>query len=228
MLPPLIKNLKTHLFSPTQENWLQAVGSKNFCFNSARLEKWSVNHLTIPQLNNYITNDYPNYITYLTTKPVSGVSALSSAQSFKKNLMGDTNAETFVCLIEDCNITYSGGYEVPLALLPFIVSFINEGNLLNTTNYIEYSTTFIQPIRNYLLIDNLPLYIMYENFYTDLNNNLITLGYSPEETKLIHYEVSRVLNTLSFTHKGMVLSEDQSVELFSHAWKCNDKVRYLK
>jgi hypothetical protein len=26
----------------------------------------------------------------------------------------------------------------------------------------------------------------------------------------------------------MVLSEDQSVELFSHAWKCNDKVRYLK
>jgi hypothetical protein len=153
---------------------------------------------------------------YLTTKPVDGAKVLSSSQSFKKNHQGEANAETFLCLIEECNITYSGGYEVSLALLPLVVSFINEGSLINTTNYIEYPTPFIQPIRNYLLIDNLPLYIMYENFYVNLNNDLSNLGYSPKEIKLIHYEVGRTLNTLSFGYKDMILSVDKSTELFNY------------
>jgi hypothetical protein len=122
MLPSLIKNLKTHIFLTTQQNWLQAVKSKNFYFNSMDFEAWNVNHFTIPKINNFTTHDYSNYIMYLTTNPVDGARVLSSSQSFKKNHLGETNAETFLCLIEECNITYSGGYEVSLALLPLVVS----------------------------------------------------------------------------------------------------------
>jgi hypothetical protein len=69
---------------------------------------------------------------------------------------------------------------------------------------------------------------MYENFYINLNNDLSNLGYSPNEIKLVHYEVSRTLNTLSFNYKNMILSVDKSTELFNHTWQYNDKVQYIK
>ena len=86
----------------------------------------------------------------------------------------------------------------------------------------------MHPLRNYLFIDNLLLYAMYENFYINLNKDLNILGYSPEEIKLIHYEVSKTLNILSFDYKGRVLSEDESTKLFNLYWEYNDKVKFLK
>jgi len=128
-----------------------------------------------------LPHDYSNYIVYLTVKPVDNAKVLSSAQSFKPNHLGNDKAETFICLIEECNISYLLNDSTPLALLPLIVSLINEGSLIGTSNYIECSTTLMHPVRNYLFIDNLPLYAMYENFYINLNKDLNILGYSPEE-----------------------------------------------
>lgn len=173
----------------------------------------------MPKINTFTTNDYSNCIMYLTTKIVPDAKILSVSQSFKINHMTSelTNKDTFLCLIDEANVTYLSSNSAPVVLLPFIISFINEGSLINTCNYIEYPSTFIQPIRNYLLIDSLPMYTMYENFYCSLNNDLVTLGYSSEEIKLIHYEVGRTIGTLSFEHKGKTYSEDKAVELFIQA-----------
>lgn len=214
-----------YIFPTTQQNWLEAVTSNKFSFNS---QIYSKNpqyfHYTVPKINSFTTDDWSNYITYSTTKIVPNARVLSYAQSFKR---GQLDKDAFLCLIEESSITYSSGNNVTWALLPFIIGFINEGNLIGTTSYIDYSPTFIQPIRKYLLVDDILMYTMYESFYNSFNNDLVVLGYSSEETYLIHQEVGRTIGTLSFKHKGNTYSEEVAIKLFKQAWAENDRVKHL-
>jgi hypothetical protein len=186
LLPSLIKNLKTHIFPTAQQSWLQAVTSNNFNFNSDVLKNYKTLHYTIPQINDFCTSDYSNCIMYMTSKSIDKAKILSKAHSFKTNLTGKIKNDTLLCLTEESNISYITSYNMPMALLPFIISFISEGHLISTSNYIEYPPTFIYPIRDYLLVDHLPTYNMYVNFHNSFDNDLRSLGYSPEYIKLIH------------------------------------------
>jgi len=220
-LPSLIKNLKTHIFPTAQQSWLQAVTSNNFNFNSDVLKNYKTLHYTIPQINDFCTSDYSNCIMYMTSKSIDKAKILSKAHSFKTNLTGKIKNDTLLCLTEESNISYTTSYDLPIALLPFVISFISEGHLINTNNYIEYPYTFVYPIQDYLLVDQLPMYDMYRNFYNSFNKDLINLGYSPEDTKIIHYEVGKILSTLAF-------DIETSVKLFTHAWEYNNQVKYIK
>ena len=226
--PSLIKNLKTHIFPTTQQNWLQATTSNKFTFNSDALRKYPVHHYTFPQINDFSTSNFSNYIIYMTSKPKGEVRILSRAHSFKESLMEKANNSTFLCLTEESNISYTIGYDLPMALLPFIISFISEGHLIGTANYIEYPYTFTCPIRDYVLIDGLPMYDIYVNFYNNFNRDLINLGYSPEDTKLIHYEVGKILSTLAFENKGNIYNIETSIKLFTHAWEYNNQVKCIR
>ena len=172
--------------------------------------------------------EYSNHVLYLTSTPVEGAKILSRAHSFKDSLMNKTNNDTFLCLIEESHINYMSTPSILMVMLPFIVSFISEGSLVGTPNYIEYPHTFIEPIRDYLLIDSLPIYTMYENFYNSLNKDLTDLGYSPETIKLIHYEVGKILSNLSFHNKNKLYNTEISVELFNDAWELNKQIKHLK
>jgi hypothetical protein len=164
----------------------------------------------------------------MTSKPKGEVRILSRAHSFKESLMEKANNSTFLCLTEESNISYTIGYDLPMALLPFIISFISEGHLIGTTNYIEYPYTLTCPIRDYVLIDGLLMYDIYVNFYNNFNRDLINLGYSPEDTKLIHYEVGKILSTLAFENKGNIYNIETSIKLFTHAWEYNNQVKCIR
>ena len=128
------------------------------------------------------------------------------------------NSDTFLCLTEESNISYITSYNIPIALLPSIISFISEGHLINTSNYIEYLYTFVDSIQDYLLVDHLLMYNNYRNFYNSFNKDLINLGYSPKDTKLIHYEVEKILRTLAFENKGNIYNIETLVKLFTYIW----------
>ena len=224
----LIKNLKTHIFPTTQQSWLQAITSNKFIFNSNALKKYTTHHYTFPKINNFCTSDYSNYIIYMTSTPVHKAEILSRAHSFKKNAMEKIDNDTYLCLIEESNISYITSYNMPMALLPFIISFISEGHLISTSNYIEYPPTFIYPIRDYLLVDHLPTYNMYVNFHNSFDNDLRSLGYSPEYIKLIHYEVGRILSDISYKNKGNIYDIETSIKLFTHVWDQDNRLKYIK
>jgi hypothetical protein len=152
----------------------------------------------------------------MTSNPIDDAKILSRAHSFKRNLIGKVNNDTFLCLTEESNISYITSYDMPTALLPFIISFVNEGHLISTGNYIEYPYTFVHPIRDYILVDYLPTYNMYTNFHNSLNNDLSNSEYSLEYTKLIHYEVGRVLSNLAYKNKGNIYDIETSIKLFTH------------
>jgi len=229
MLPNLlIKNLKTHIFPTTQQSWLQAVTSNKFTFNSDALKKYTVPHYTFPKINNFCTSDYSNYIIYMTSTSVHEAKILSRAHSFKHNTVERINNDTYLCLIEESNISYITSYNMPMALLPFIIGFISEGDLINTSNYIEYPPTFVYPIRDYLLVDYLPTYNMYVNFHNSFDNDLSNLEYSPEYIKLIHYEVGRILSAVSYEHKGNIYDIETSTKLFTHIWEQDNRLKYIK
>lgn len=223
----LVKNLKIHIFPPTQQSWLQATTSHKFTFNSNLFNK-HLAHYTFPQINNLCTDNYLNCIVYMTSKPISEAKILSRAHSFKHNFIAKANSDTFLCLTEESNISYITSYDMPMALLPFIISFISEGHLINTSNYIEYPYTFVDPIQDYLLVDHLPMYNNYRNFYNSFNKDLINLGYSPEDIKLIHYEVGKILSTLAFENKGNIYDIEASVKLFTYVWDHSNQTKYLK
>lgn len=140
---------------------------------------------------------------------------VSRAHSFKNHFSKEANNDAFLCLIEESHINYILTYNISMALLPFIVSFIGEGSLVGTPNYTEYLYTFVQPIRDYILIDSLPMYTIYKNFYISLGKDLANLGYPPKETKLIHYEVGKILSNLSFHNKNKLYNTEIVVELFN-------------
>ena len=135
------------------------------------------------------------------------------------------NSDTFLCLTEESNISYITSYNIPIALLPFIISFISEGYLINTSNYIEYLYTFVDSIQDYLLVDHLLMYNNYRNFYNSFNKDLINLGYSPKDTKLIHYEVEKILSTLAFENKGNIYNIEMLVKLFTYIWDHSNQTK---
>jgi hypothetical protein len=106
---------------------------------------------------------------------------VSRAHSFKNHFSKEVNNDAFLCLIGESHINYIPKYNISMALLPFIVSFIGEGSLVGTPNYTEYPYTFVQPIRDYILIGSLPMYTIYENFYISLGKDLANLGYPPKK-----------------------------------------------
>ena len=214
MLPILITLVFSLISSAVKQNQPEILIPKKFIFNSDILNHWfkSPPHYT------------PNFTTRVTTELLSAKPSIKCDWNISFNiyksaldqLKDPTNKDTPFTrwLIEESNVYYTVSYDLPMAAAHFVITFISEGYLVNTIDYVKYSYTFIYPIQDSLLINRVPNYDTYLSFYNSFNDDLINIGYSPKDTELMYYEIEKILNVVELESKNEVNSIDTSVNPF--------------